>query len=111
MIIFVASRKCYGGKHENSNGIPQEKVKVSKSTRLSPEAGGKEITMECRNCDYYKAKNCKHQCMFLPDGMTCGDCINIDWCSKVYGIKHQYTSCDFEPIRFKAKVKGSAENG
>lgn len=67
--------------------------------------------MECRNCDYYKAKNCKHQCMFLPDGMTCGDCINIDWCSKVYGIEHQYTSCDFEPIRFKAKVKGSVDNG
>ena len=67
--------------------------------------GGKEITMECRNCDYYKAKNCKHQCMFLPDGMTCGDCINIDWCSKVYGIKPGYKSCDFEPIRFKAKEK------
>lgn len=61
--------------------------------------------MECRNCDYYKAKNCKHQCMFLPDGMTCGDCINFDWCSKVYGIKPEYTSCDFEPIRFKAKEK------
>lgn len=61
--------------------------------------------MECRNCDYYKAKNCKHQCMLLPDGMTCGDCINIDWCSKVYGVKPEYTSCDFEPIRFKAKEK------
>lgn len=61
--------------------------------------------MECRNCDYYKAKNCKHQCMFLPDRMTCGDCINIDWCSKVYGVKPRNTSCDFEPIRFKAKGK------
>ena len=39
MTIFVASRKCYGGKHEDSKSIPQEKVKVSKSTRLSPEAG------------------------------------------------------------------------
>jgi hypothetical protein len=59
--------------------------------------------MECRNCDYYKAKNCKSQCMLLPDGMTCGECINIDWCSKVYGVKPECTSCDFEPIRFKAK--------
>lgn len=65
--------------------------------------------MECRNCDYYKAKNCKHQCMFLPDGMTCGDCINIDWCSKVYGVKPRYTSCGFEPIRFKAKAEKWAE--
>ena len=43
--------------------------------------------------------------MFLPDGMTCGDCINIDWCSKVYGVEPRHTSCDFEPIRFKAKEK------
>ena len=67
--------------------------------------------MECRNCDYYKAKNCKHQCMFLPAGMTCGDCINIDWCSKVYGVKPEYTSCDFEPIRFRAKGKEGNDNG
>lgn len=34
--------------------------------------------MECRNCDWYKAKNCKHQCMLLPGDMTCGDCAHID---------------------------------
>lgn len=72
-------------------------------TQARGNPGGKEITMECRNCDYYKAKNCKHQCMFLPDGMTCGDCINFDWCSMAYSVKSEYTSCDFEPIRFKVK--------
>ena len=73
--------------------------------------GGKEITMECRNCDYYKAKNCKRQCMLLPNGMTCGDCINFDWCSMAYSVKPEYTSCGFEPIRFRAKGKGGNGNG
>ena len=67
--------------------------------------------MECRNCDYYKAKNCKHQCMLLPNGMTCGDCINFDWCSMAYSVKPEYTSCDFEPIRFRAKENGGNGNG
>lgn len=57
--------------------------------------------MECRNCKFIK--NCKHQCMKLPEGMTCWDCANFGWCSVAYGIKPEYTSCDFEPIRFKAK--------
>lgn len=59
--------------------------------------------MECRDCK--NLKNCKRQCMKLPKGMTCGDCANFRWCSKVYGAKPEYTSCDFEPIRFKAKEK------
>ena len=68
--------------------------------------------MECKDCEWYKAKNCKHQCMLLPDGMTCGDCINFDWCGKAYGVKPEYTSCDFEPIRFRAKVNwGAAVRG
>lgn len=71
---------------ENSQGIPHENQYVAN-----------------------KDKNCKHQCMFLPDGMTCGDCINIDWCSKVYGVKPRYTSCGFEPIKFKAKAEKWAE--
>lgn len=57
--------------------------------------------MECRNCK--NIKHCNRQCMRLPDGMTCGDCAHIDWCSKVYGIKPEYTSCDFEPIRFRQR--------
>ena len=65
--------------------------------------------MECRNCK--NLKNCKRQCMKLPKGMTCGDCANFRWCGVAYGVKPEYTSCDFEPIRFKAKVKGSVENG
>ena len=61
--------------------------------------------MECRNCDYYKAKNCKHKCMLLPDGITCAGIVSTLIGAKVYGIKPEYTSCDFEPIRSKAKEK------
>lgn len=59
--------------------------------------------MECRDCK--NLKNCKRQCMKLPKGMTCGDCANFSWCGVAYGVKPEYTSCDFEPIRFKAKEK------
>lgn len=41
--------------------------------------------------------------MDLPDGKTCGDCRNVDWCMMAYGVKPENTSCDFEPIRFKPK--------
>ena len=77
---------------------------MNSGDNISPGKPGLEgDNMECKNCDYYKAKNCKRQCMLLPNGMTCGDCINIDWCSKACGIKPERTSCHFEPIRFKAK--------
>lgn len=59
--------------------------------------------MECSRCEYYKAHNCQRQCMDLPTGKTCADCINVDWCTKVYGVKPENTSCDFEPVRFRAK--------
>lgn len=57
--------------------------------------------MECRNCP--DLKNCQRQCMKLPDGKTCGDCQNVGWCTKDYGVKPEKTSCHFEPIRFKHK--------
>ena len=58
--------------------------------------------MECKDCEVYKQRHsCKHECMLLPDGKTCSDCSNFPWCSKVYGVKADYTSCDFEPIRFR----------
>ena len=57
--------------------------------------------MECRNCD--SLKNCKHQCMQLPDGYTCADCIHVDWCTLVYGTKPDNTMCGWEPIRFAKK--------
>lgn len=55
--------------------------------------------MECRNCEY--RKNCRHQCMNLPDWKTCADCVHVSWCTTVYGAKPENTKCDFEPIRFK----------
>ena len=65
--------------------------------------------MECRDCK--NLKNCKRQCMKLPKGMTCVDCANFSWCGVAYGVKPEYTSCDFEPIRFRAKGKGGNGNG
>lgn len=54
--------------------------------------------MECRDCEYLKC--CRHQCMNLPDGKTCGDCKHLAWCTQVYSVKAESTMCDFEPIRF-----------
>ena len=59
--------------------------------------------MECVRCDYYKTHNCKHQCMRLPDGKTCADCIHVERCTMMFGAKPENTSCGFEPIRFKEK--------
>lgn len=59
--------------------------------------------MECRDCEHYKAKNCKRQCMYLPDGKTCADCVHVERCTLMFGAKPENTSCGFEPIRFRAK--------
>ena len=68
--------------------------------------------MQCCDCEYYKAKNCKHQCMYLPKGKTCADCVHVKWCAAVYGAKPENTSCDFEPIRFVDRVElGGRLNG
>lgn len=66
--------------------------------------------MECRDCDHYKAKHCRHQCMYLPEGKTCSDCVHIERCTFLMGtrVKPQNTSCDFEPIRFREKVEANA---
>lgn len=61
--------------------------------------------MECRDCDHYKAHNCKHQCMYLPEGKTCADCVHVKRCTLMFGAKPENTSCDFEPIRFREAVK------
>lgn len=61
--------------------------------------------MECRDCDHYKAHNCKRQCMYLPEGKTCADCVHVKRCTLMFGAKPENTSCDFEPIRFREAVK------
>ena len=57
--------------------------------------------MECVNCDYYKAHNCMHQCMQLPEGKTCADCAHIDQCMMMFHGKPESTMCGWEPVRFK----------
>ena len=59
--------------------------------------------MECSGCEYYKARNCKRQCMLLPKGKTCGDCVHKVRCVTMFGAKPENTSCGFEPIRFIEK--------
>ena len=57
--------------------------------------------MECRDCDHLK--NCKRQCMQLPKGCTCADCIHVDRCTLMFGAKPDNTMCGWEPIRFVRK--------
>ena len=55
--------------------------------------------MSCGNCDHLH--NCHHQCMELPNGMTCAACVHLRRCAAVFGAKPENTHCDFYPIRFK----------
>ena len=60
--------------------------------------------MECGRCEYYKAHNCKRQCMDLPEEKNCADCIHVIRCitrakteNRCYGFEPNFNS------RFKAK--------
>ncbi len=57
--------------------------------------------MTCDKCSY--KRECRHQCMNLPEGKTCVDCKNFKWCQMAYGVKAENTKCGFEPIRFRQK--------
>lgn len=57
--------------------------------------------MTCGNCDY--KRHCRNQCMNLPEGKTCADCQNLQWCQMAYGVKPENMQCDFEPICFRQK--------
>lgn len=57
--------------------------------------------MICINCEYLH--NCRHQCMNLPKGKTCADCMHIKKCILLFHGDANNISCGFEPIRFKEK--------
>ena len=59
--------------------------------------------MRCENCKH--RHNCNRQCMDLPVGKTCGDCVFFESCRTFCGkfIKRENTRCDFEPIKFKER--------
>lgn len=59
--------------------------------------------MECSRCDYYKAQNCKHQCMDLPEGKTCADCMHLEKCVTMFHGNPGSKMCGFEPIRFRVR--------
>ena len=50
--------------------------------------------MECRNCEHLR--NCKRQCMDLPEGKTCGDCCYIAHCQLFYGVKGHWVQTRVE---------------
>lgn len=64
----------------------------------------------CVNCEHLKAHNCRHQCLDLPAGKTCGECAFFGWCSALLGdrVKADNTSCDYEPVRFREKKAQAA---
>lgn len=41
----------------------------------------------------------------LPKGATCGACVNYQRCEALINQKHQSTSCDFYPIRYRRKIR------
>lgn len=43
-------------------------------------------------------------CMVIPDDKTCVDCAHFDRCSKMFGVKATYGTCDFFPRKFVLKV-------
>ena len=50
-------------------------------------------------------KSCTDRtCMQLPAGTTCGDCVHIYRCSKIFGHTPADTYCDWYPRRFRAKT-------
>ena len=57
----------------------------------------------CADCEHLH--NCKHQCLDLPAGRTCGECACFSWCSVFCGdrVQADNTSCDWEPVRFREK--------
>lgn len=59
--------------------------------------------MECRNCSYYKAQNCRRQYIDLPDGKTCADCIHVKGCIMIFGAEPENTICGWEPVHFQEK--------
>jgi len=43
-----------------------------------------------------------HTCMELPEGTTCGSCVHLSRCLRLFGCKPDNTSCDWFPRRFAA---------
>lgn len=60
--------------------------------------------MACGNCDYRKC--CCRQCMQLPAGKKCADCVHVVRCTTMFGVKQTNTTCDFYPVRFREVQNG-----
>lgn len=42
-----------------------------------------------------------HTCMALPAGKTCADCVHVERCVTMFGIKPESAICDFYPRRYQ----------
>lgn len=50
-------------------------------------------------------KACNAQtCMELPQGKTCGDCVNFRHCQAFYAHQADDTYCDFYPRRYRERT-------
>lgn len=43
-------------------------------------------------------------CMTLPAGVTCGDCLFFEHCTRMYAVTKERTMCDFFPRRLRRKT-------
>ena len=46
-------------------------------------------------------KSCNEKtCMRLPEGATCGQCVNFNLCANLHGAKDDDKTCDYFPRRY-----------
>ena len=61
-------------------------------------------------CCTDKACNAK-TCMALPEGKTCGDCVNCRRCTLMFGHTPTDTYCDWFPRRFAEQAAKATGEG
>lgn len=58
----------------------------------------------CRACG-----NTPKECMCLPAGMTCSDCLLFIRCKRLIGsLTGKETTCDWHPVRFTAFARSAS---
>lgn len=57
--------------------------------------------MECKSFKNYKAHNCRHQCVHLPESMTCAEWIHAECFTTFFDAEPENTSCGWKPVRFR----------
>lgn len=72
-------------------------------------------TKRCIKCGYAKSAHAvdgtcpgrgrtAFATMDLPPGETCGTCVHVYRCTRMFGAMPENTACDFYPVRFSKAV-------